>query len=103
MLKQVLLKTILYYLEPFYHVVEGQTKEPSEIYHVLEEPGKTETREKPGRTGHDSPERVYSTLEEENAPENCDRDVLGRTGDDNPERVYSVLENEANLPASDTH
>ena len=86
MLKQVLLKTILYYLEPFYHVVEGQTKEPSEIYHVLEDSGETETREKPGRTGHDSPERENSTLEEEN-----------------PERVYSVLENEANLPASDTH
>ena len=96
------LKTFFYYLEPFYQVVEGQTKGASEIYHVLEESEEAESREKPGRTGHDSPERVYSTLEE-NAPENCDRDVLGRTGEDNPERVFSVLENEANLPASDTH
>ena len=87
-------KAILYHLEPLYHVVEGQAEEPSEIYHVLEESGETQTREIPGRSGHDCPERVYSTLEEENAPENCNREVSEGTGDDNPDRVYSVLEDE---------
>ena len=72
-----------------------EAQEPGQIYHVLEEPGKTdncETQDAPGRTGHENP--VYSTLEEENAPENCDREVSEGTGDDNPERVYNVLEDE---------
>ena len=70
-------------------------QDPGEIYHVLEQPeetGKCKTREIPGRTEHEDSERVYSTLEEENTPENCDREVPGRTGYDDTERVYSVLE-----------
>ena len=86
--------------------MDGQTQEPSEIYHVLEEPevtGDCKTREVPGRTGPENPERVYSTLEE-NTPGSCDRgvpegtgdcktrEVPGRTGPESPERVYSTLE-----------
>ena len=71
-----------------------EPQDPGKIYHVLEEPEKTdncETQDAPGRTGHENP--VYSTLEE-NATENCDREVSEGTGDDNPERAYSVLEDE---------
>ena len=72
-------------------------QDPGQIYH---DPDKCETRrEIPGRTGDDNPEKVYSTLEEEEgAPENCGREVPGRTGVDNPERVYSTLEEEEGAP-----
>ena len=68
-------------------------QDPGQIYH---DPDNCETRrEIPGRTGDDNPERVYSTMEEEEgAPENYGRDVPGRTGDDDPEMVYIVLEDE---------
>ena len=76
-----------------------ECQDPGQIYHVLEEPGKTDnckTEGAPGRTGNENP--VYSTLEEENVyenvSENCDREMPEGTGDDNPERVYGVLENE---------
>jgi hypothetical protein len=91
-------KTILFHLEPFYHVMDTPegAQDPGQIYH---DPDNCETRrEIPGRTGDDNPERVYSTLEEEGAPENFGREVPGRTGDDNPERVYSTLEEEEGAP-----
>ena len=72
---------------------EDRNQHPGEIYHVLEDPEKSdncETQDAPGMTGHENP--AYSTLEED-APETCDREVSEGTGDDNPERVYSVLEN----------
>jgi hypothetical protein len=92
---------ILFHLEPFYNVVEGQDggQDPGAIYNVLDEPeeaGNSKTRDIPGRTGHEDSERVYSTLEDEDAPENCSREVPGRTGND--ERVYSVLEDEKDEP-----
>ena len=85
--------------EPLYHVVDGPegAQDPGEIYHVLEEAeetGNCRTREIPGRTGDEDSERVYSTLEEEDIPENCGREVPGRTGYDDTERVYSVLQDE---------
>ncbi|CAB3996699.1 Homeotic female sterile [Paramuricea clavata] len=89
--------------EPFYHVVdtlEG-AQDPGQICH---DPDNCETRrEIPGRTGDDNPERVYSTLEDEGAPENFGREVPGRTGDDNPERVYSTLEEEEEESAPENY
>ena len=81
-------KNNLYYLEPYYHVVDEPegTQDPGKIYHELEEPGKTgycEAGGVIGRNGNENPARD-STLEE-NDPQG--------TGDDNPERVYNVLEN----------
>ena len=73
-------------VEPFYNVVDD---------HVLDEPEENnKTREIPGRTGHESSGRVYSTLEEDDIPENCGREIPGRTGYDDTERVYSVLQDE---------
>ncbi len=91
-------KTILFHLEPLYHVAKPDgPQDPGQIYQVLDEPeetGNCKTREIPGRTGDEDPERVYSTLEDGSSPENYARDVPGRSGDDDPERVYSVLEDD---------
>ena len=70
-------KTILYCLEPFYHSVDEQPQDPSQIYHLPDEPQETVdcmTRGVPGRIVNESPAGIQIT------------------GGDNPKKVSNVPE-----------